>query len=97
MSCKCSKPCDQYHGWECSVSGGECMFLFPDSKACAEKYGEGPDADYGKCEECTDFYIEDGQRCCKEGTPKFINNEYVVDKYIEDDVLCCGGFHENNF
>lgn len=23
-----------------------CMFLYPDSKRCAENYGEGPDADY---------------------------------------------------
>lgn len=22
------------------------MFLYPDSKACAEKYGEGPDVEY---------------------------------------------------
>jgi hypothetical protein len=43
--CKAAKPCDQYHGWECEVSGGECMFLFPDSEACARRYGEGPDAD----------------------------------------------------
>ena len=44
MACKCAKPTDQWHGWECTVTDGECMFLYPDSKACAEKYGEGPDA-----------------------------------------------------
>ena len=43
MSCKCAKATDEYHGWECEASGGACMFLIPDSKACAEKYGEGPD------------------------------------------------------
>lgn len=43
MICKCAKPTDEFHGWECSVSGGSCMFLFPDSKRCAEVYGEGPD------------------------------------------------------
>lgn len=44
LGCKCAKPTDQYHGWECEITGGECMFLFPSSKACAETYGEGPDA-----------------------------------------------------
>lgn len=45
MACKCSRSTDEFHGWECSVSGGACVFLFPDSKRCAEIYGEGPDAD----------------------------------------------------
>jgi hypothetical protein len=42
--CKCAKPTDEYHGWYCAVSGGECMFLIPNSKRCAEIYGEEPDA-----------------------------------------------------
>lgn len=42
MSCKCAKSTDEYHGWECSITEGACMFLFPDDKACAERYGEGP-------------------------------------------------------
>jgi hypothetical protein len=45
MSCKCAKPTDEYHGWECDITDGACAFLFPDSKACAIKYGEGPDVD----------------------------------------------------
>lgn len=45
MSCKCSKPTDEFHGWGCNITGGACMFLFPDSKRCAELYGEGPDAE----------------------------------------------------
>jgi len=43
MSCKCAK----YDGngrFVCSVSGDGCMFLIPDSKACAEMFEEGPDA-----------------------------------------------------
>lgn len=44
--CKAAIPCDQYHGWECDISGSACVFLYPNSKACAEKYGEGPDAVY---------------------------------------------------
>lgn len=42
--CKAAKRCEQYHGWECMITDGECVFLFPDSKLCAEEYGEGPDA-----------------------------------------------------
>lgn len=30
----------------CAVSGDQCMYLIPNSKRCAEDYGEGPDA-YG--------------------------------------------------
>lgn len=44
MSCKCAERTDEYHGWACSVTDGACMFYHPDSKACVEKYGEGPDA-----------------------------------------------------
>ncbi len=44
MGCKCAKVTDEWHGWECSVTGSACMFLYPDSKKCAELYGEGPDA-----------------------------------------------------
>jgi hypothetical protein len=44
MSCKCAKVTDEYHGWECEVTGSACVFLRPNSKACAEMYGEGPDA-----------------------------------------------------
>ncbi|MGN0464923.1 MAG: zinc-finger-containing protein [Lachnospiraceae bacterium] len=44
MSCKCARATDEWHGWECEITEGACMFLHPDSKACAELYGEGPDA-----------------------------------------------------
>ena len=44
MSCKCSYRTDEFHDWGCIITGGECMFLFPDSKACEEKFSEGPDA-----------------------------------------------------
>lgn len=43
MSCKCAVSTDEYHGWECSITGGPCMYLVPNSKRCAEEYGEGPD------------------------------------------------------
>lgn len=45
MSCKCSRVTDEYHGWKCTVTDGACMFLVPDSKRCAEEYGEGPDVE----------------------------------------------------
>ena len=44
MRCTCAIATDQYHGWECSITGDECMFLVPNSKRCAEMYDEGPDA-----------------------------------------------------
>ena len=52
MACKCAT----YNGegrYDCSVSGSECMFMIPDSKACAEKFGEGPDASYDESEVVT--------------------------------------------
>ena len=42
--CKAAYYTDEWHGYGCSITDGECMFLFPDSKACAKKYGEGPEA-----------------------------------------------------
>ena len=45
MACKCAIPTDEYHGWECSITEGACMFMIPNSKRCAEMYGEGPDAE----------------------------------------------------
>ena len=45
MSCKCAIRTDEYHGWECSITEGACMFPHPDSRACADMYGEGPDAE----------------------------------------------------
>lgn len=47
MTCKAAKRTDEYHRWECEITEGACMFLNPDSKACAEKYGEGPDVAAG--------------------------------------------------
>ena len=44
MSCKSAKY-DEDDGYQCEVSGSSCMFMTPNSKACAEKFGEGPDAD----------------------------------------------------
>lgn len=40
MLCKYAKRTDQYHGWECSISDGECMYLTPNQARCAEEFGE---------------------------------------------------------
>lgn len=42
MSCKCAK-WDMDDGYKCSVTDDGCIFMIPNSKACAEMYGEGPD------------------------------------------------------
>ncbi len=44
MGCKCAIQTDEWHGWKCSITDGACMFIVPNSKACAKEYGEGPDA-----------------------------------------------------
>lgn len=30
MGCLCAIKTDEYHGFECSISGGACMYLYPD-------------------------------------------------------------------
>lgn len=42
--CKCAIETDEYHGWECEVTGDACAYLTPNSKACARDFREGPDA-----------------------------------------------------
>ncbi|ADL53251.1 hypothetical protein [Clostridium cellulovorans] len=44
MSCKCAE-FDEDEGWICDVTGDRCMYFIPDSKKCAEQFGEGPDAE----------------------------------------------------
>jgi hypothetical protein len=43
MACKCAKFDTDNGRWDCSVSGDNCMYLIPNSKRCAEEWGEGPD------------------------------------------------------
>lgn len=38
MACKYAKRTDEYHGWECTITEGACMFLLPDQDTCAEQY-----------------------------------------------------------
>lgn len=40
MGCICAVATDEYHGWECEITGGACMYLRPNQDACADAYGE---------------------------------------------------------
>lgn len=43
--CSAAYHTDEWNGYGCSITEGPCMFIFPNSKGCAEMYGEGPDAE----------------------------------------------------
>lgn len=43
MGCKCSSYDEDLGRYKCSVSGDECVYFIPNSKSCAEEFGEGPD------------------------------------------------------
>ena len=45
MSCKCATYDHDEGRYSYSVSGDGCMYMFPDSKRCAEEFREGPDAE----------------------------------------------------
>lgn len=40
MGCVCATATDEYHGWECEITGGACLLLMPNQDACADMYGE---------------------------------------------------------
>ena len=44
MGCKCAKFDPDSGRYDCAVSGDGCIYMIPNSKRCAEEYGEGPDA-----------------------------------------------------
>ena len=48
MSCKAAKYTDE--GWKCEITECRCAYLIPNSKACAEEYGEGPDSEESETE-----------------------------------------------
>ena len=45
MSCKCATFDPDSGRYQCSASGDGCMYLIPNSKQCAEEWGEGPDVE----------------------------------------------------
>lgn len=55
VGCKASFRSDEWHGWGCEVTGGECMYARPNSKQCAREYGEGPDANNNEGVKGLDF------------------------------------------
>lgn len=34
MKCQYASVTDEFHGWECMITGGECALLFPNEKLC---------------------------------------------------------------
>lgn len=44
MSCGYAKYEEDEGRYYCSVTGDGCMYMSPNSKQCAEDFGEGPDA-----------------------------------------------------
>lgn len=36
--CQFAFATDEFHGWGCSITGGECMLFVPDNEACKELY-----------------------------------------------------------
>ena len=40
MACICATQTDEYHGWECEITGGACIYYTPNQDGCADKYGE---------------------------------------------------------
>ena len=77
MGCKCAKVTDEYHGWECDITEGACVFLNPDSKKCDEMYGEGPDA-HGEetCATC-EYWLEKYQKCENPEQPQSEADDYM--------------------
>lgn len=43
--CRCAEFDSDIGRYICDVSVDLCMYLIPNSKRCAEEYGEGPDVD----------------------------------------------------
>lgn len=61
--CTAAYHTDEWHGYGCSITEGACMFLYPNSQACAEQFGEGPDCCYEEnCSTCN-YWNNSLQRC----------------------------------
>lgn len=89
--------CSWASGLSCPVTGDRCMFLIPNSKACAEKYGEGPEAERDVCEDCKHFYMDANNRCCDRKGHTYIDEskspwEIIESPLISKGVTCCGAF-----
>lgn len=45
MSCKCSNYDVDEGRFYCKISGSQCIYLVPNSKRCADEFGEGPEVE----------------------------------------------------
>lgn len=45
MNCRCSEYDSDEGRYYCEISGSQCTYLIPNSKKCAEEFGEGPDVE----------------------------------------------------
>jgi len=97
MSCKSARYNPDEGRYMCEVSGDECMYITPNSKRCAEEFGEGPDSDITKqkCENCDAFYLDDkGKRCCKHKPLGLWDGQIIPSIHINDDVVSCGRYQD---
>lgn len=60
--CKAAYHTDGWHGYGCNITEGACVFLIPDSKKCADMYGEGPDVEQEEDDDGTEHLTE--ERIC---------------------------------
>lgn len=58
MSCVCARPNNEHKGYDCSLTGDECRFSNPDSKQCAKKYNDGPEANNNQQEDIIEHVSE---------------------------------------
>ena len=83
--------CPQQTQIICDVSGDQCMYYIPNSKKCAEEYGEGPDAGKEEEQSINELYrqvaflarllrkvIDDGPNCIDS------NESQALDNIIDD-------------
>lgn len=89
--CKAAYHTDEWHGYGCTITGGECIFLYPNSKACAEEYGEGPDAEEYR-EELKEFEDDMRKLECLDCGKQFILGETAVEGLSTGFPICpyCG-------
>ena len=88
MSCSAAKFDPDEGRYQCDVSGNGCMYMIPDSKRCAEDWGEGPDVDNGESkvemviQEC-DLSNRNGRKYPKE---YYLHHEEIqIDQIVFED------------
>ncbi len=41
MRCRYASATDEFHGWKCMITDGECALLFPNESSCPTLIDEG--------------------------------------------------------